>query len=157
MEHPSRKTGQDGNKVTVLTLDRETIMSQQKFSCWLINHGGVLKTQIKEIIPQHELPQYFLELAIWKKKDLFKSLKKIFSVREIAHKQSDVNSSGSTETCTLWMNQDLSSQPNRRNLMKIILKHFHQEMTTSLNTLQIKNWWRHKATFQIFCQKGKKT
>ena len=54
-----------------MRLENLLTVIQEKFSTetGLIDHGGVLNAQIKEIIPQYELTQYFLELATWNRQD----------------------------------------------------------------------------------------
>ena len=88
------------DKDSTLRLLNLLIVIEEKFSdeTGLIDQGGVLNAQIKEIIPQHELTQYFLELAIWNKADSFRSLKDFVTIRRNAHKHSDINTTGTTRT-----------------------------------------------------------
>ena len=88
------------DKDSTLRLADLLIVIEEKFKdeTGLINHGGVLNTQIKKIIPQHELTQYYLELAKEDRRDTFQALKKFVNIQRTAYKHLDINSVGTSRT-----------------------------------------------------------
>ena len=101
------------DKENTLLLENLLIIIEEKFKdeTGLIDHGGVLNAQIKDIIPHYELTQYFLELARENVEDTFQSLKKFVSVRRMAHKHADINSSATAARALHTIDEPSPSAP----------------------------------------------
>ena len=88
------------DKNNMLRLLNLMLVIEEKFSDTngLIDQGGVLNVQIKRLFPPDELTNYFLELAREDRRDSFQALKKFITMRRVAYKHSDINSTMPSRT-----------------------------------------------------------